>query len=95
VITAKTAWMRSTKLKDHLPDAMLVDIEMPHMDGFDLTRNVRGDARTLGIPVIVISSRTAEKHRSRAAALCVNAFIGKPYQEAELLSQLSACLKRL
>jgi len=55
------------------------------MDGFDLTRNVRGDPRTLGIPIIIISSRTAEKHRSQAAQLGVNAFLGKPYPEAELL----------
>jgi chemosensory pili system protein ChpA (sensor histidine kinase/response regulator) len=94
VITAKDGLDAIEKLKDHLPDVMLVDIEMPRMDGFDLTRNVRGDPRTLGIPIIVISSRTAEKHRSRAAALGVNAFIGKPYQEAELLQHISACLRR-
>ena len=94
VFTAKDGLDAIEKLKDRLPDIMLVDIEMPRMDGFDLTRNVRGDPRTLGIPIIVISSRTAEKHRSRAAALGVNAFIGKPYQEAELLQHISACLRR-
>ena len=94
VITAKDGLDAIEKLKDRLPDVMLVDIEMPRMDGFDLTRVVRGDARTLGIPIIVISSRTAEKHRSRAAALGVNAFIGKPYQEAELLQHIGACLRR-
>jgi chemosensory pili system protein ChpA (sensor histidine kinase/response regulator) len=94
VITAKDGLDAIEKLKDRLPDVMLVDIEMPRMDGFDLTRNVRGDPRTRGIPIIVISSRTAEKHRSRAAALGVNAFIGKPYQETELLQHISACLRR-
>ncbi len=94
VITAKDGLDAIEKLKDRLPDVMLVDIEMPRMDGFDLTRNVRGDARTRGIPIIVISSRTAEKHRSRAAALGVNAFIGKPYQDAELLQHIRACLRR-
>jgi len=94
VITAKDGLDAIEKLKDRLPDVMLVDIEMPRMDGFDLTRNVRGDPRTLGIPIIVISSRTAEKHRSRAAGLGANAFIGKPYQEAELLEHISACLRR-
>ena len=94
VITAKDGLDAIEKLKDRFPDAMLVDIEMPRMDGFDLTRNVRGDPRTLGIPIIVISSRTAEKHRSRAAGLGANAFIGKPYQEAELLEHISACLRR-
>jgi chemosensory pili system protein ChpA (sensor histidine kinase/response regulator) len=94
VITAKDGLDAIEKLKDRLPDVMLVDIEMPRMDGFDLTRNVRGDARTLGIPIIVISSRTAEKHRSRATELGVNAFIGKPYEEAELLQHIRACLRR-
>jgi chemosensory pili system protein ChpA (sensor histidine kinase/response regulator) len=94
VITAKDGLDAIEKLKDHLPDVMLVDIEMPRMDGFDLTRNVHGDERTHGIPIIVISSRTAEKHRSRAADLGVNAFIGKPYQEAELLQHIRACLRR-
>jgi chemosensory pili system protein ChpA (sensor histidine kinase/response regulator) len=94
VITAKDGLDAIEKLKDDLPDVMLVDIEMPRMDGFDLTRNVHGDARTQGIPIIVISSRTAEKHRSRAADLGVNAFIGKPYQEAELLQHIRACLRR-
>jgi chemosensory pili system protein ChpA (sensor histidine kinase/response regulator) len=93
VITAKDGLDAIEKLKDRLPEVMLVDIEMPRMDGFDLIRNVRGDARTLGIPIIVISSRTAEKHRSRAAALGANAFIGKPFQEAELLQHIGACLR--
>jgi len=94
VITAKDGLDAIEKLKDRLPEVMLVDIEMPRMDGFDLTRNVRGDPRTLGIPIVIISSRTAEKHRSRAAALGVNAFIGKPYQEVELLQHIRACLRR-
>jgi chemosensory pili system protein ChpA (sensor histidine kinase/response regulator) len=94
VVTAKDGLDAIEKLKDRLPEVMLVDIEMPRMDGFDLTRIVRGDPRTVGIPIIVISSRTAEKHRSRAAALGVNAFIGKPYPETELLEHISACLRR-
>lgn len=94
VIAAKDGLDAIEKLKDRLPDVMLVDIEMPRMDGFDLTRNVRDDARTCGIPIIIISSRTAEKHRSRAAKLGVNAFIGKPYQDAELLQHIGACLRQ-
>ena len=72
-----------------LPDVMLVDIEMPRMDGFELTRNVRGDPRTHDIPIIIISSRTAEKHRAQAAQLGANGFLGKPYQESDLLGLLS------
>lgn len=94
VVTAKDGVDAIDKLKESLPDVMLVDIEMPRMDGFDLTRNVRGDPRTHGVPIIVISSRTAEKHRSRAAELGVDAFVGKPYQEAELLGRIGACLRR-
>jgi chemosensory pili system protein ChpA (sensor histidine kinase/response regulator) len=92
VMTAKDGIEALQQLRETLPAVMLVDIEMPRMDGFDLTRNVRGDARTRHIPIIIISSRTADKHRSQAAALGVNAFLGKPYQEAELLERIGAFL---
>ena len=92
VVTAKDGVDAVEMLKDALPDAMLVDIEMPRMDGFELTRSVRGDPRSAAIPIIVISSRTAEKHRAQAARLGVNAFLGKPYEEAELLQQLEKLL---
>ena len=80
------------RLAEEKPTVLMSDIEMPRMDGFDLTRNVRADARLRHIPIIVISSRTADKHRSQAEALGVNAFLGKPYQEAELLQRISAFL---
>jgi|KBSSwiStaDraftv2_1062776.scaffolds.fasta_scaffold18275_2 chemosensory pili system protein ChpA (sensor histidine kinase/response regulator) len=92
VVTAKDGLEALEQMRETLPAIMLVDIEMPRMDGFDLTRNVRGDPRTKDIPIIMISSRTAEKHRSQAAALGVNQFLGKPYQEAELLAQIAAFL---
>jgi chemosensory pili system protein ChpA (sensor histidine kinase/response regulator) len=92
VVTAKDGIDALQQLREALPAVMLVDIEMPRMDGFDLTRHVRADARMRHIPIIVISSRTADKHRSQAAALGVNAFLGKPYQEAELLHRISAFL---
>ena len=78
------------QLKGERPAVMLIDIEMPRMDGFDLTRNVRGDPRTMQIPIIVISSRTAPKHRSRATELGVNAYLGKPYEESDLLKHIAA-----
>jgi chemosensory pili system protein ChpA (sensor histidine kinase/response regulator) len=89
VMTAKDGIDALEQMKESLPDVLLVDIEMPRMDGFDLTRNVRGDARLRGIPIIVISSRTAEKHRSQAAELGVDAFFGKPYEDGELLQQIA------
>ncbi|MFL6565328.1 MAG: Hpt domain-containing protein, partial [Burkholderiales bacterium] len=93
VVTAKDGLEALEQMRETLPAIMLVDIEMPRMDGFDLTRNVRGDPRTKDIPIIMISSRTAEKHRSQAAALGVNQFLGKPYQEAELLQQIATFLE--
>jgi chemosensory pili system protein ChpA (sensor histidine kinase/response regulator) len=93
VLLAKDGVDALEQMKDALPGVLLVDIEMPRMDGFDLTRNVRADQRLQGIPIIIISSRTAEKHRSRAAELGVNAFLGKPYQESELLQHIAQHLR--
>ena len=89
VITAKDGVDALEQMKDMLPAVMLVDIEMPRMDGFELTRNVRGDPRMKGVPIIVISSRTAEKHRSQAMSIGVNHFLGKPYPEAELIQHIN------
>jgi chemosensory pili system protein ChpA (sensor histidine kinase/response regulator) len=88
VITAKDGVEALEQLRETLPAVMLVDIEMPRMDGFELARSVRGDPRTQDIPIIIISSRTADKHRNQAAALGVNAFLGKPFHEAELLEHI-------
>ena len=85
VITAKDGVDAIEQMAEALPKVLLVDIEMPRMDGFELARHVRGDARMQEIPMIFISSRTAEKHRTQAAQLGVNAFLGKPYADAELL----------
>jgi chemosensory pili system protein ChpA (sensor histidine kinase/response regulator) len=93
VLLAKDGVDALEQMKDALPGVLLVDIEMPRMDGFDLTRNVRADQRLQGIPIIMISSRTAEKHRSHAAELGVNAFLGKPYQESELLQHIAQHLR--
>jgi chemosensory pili system protein ChpA (sensor histidine kinase/response regulator) len=74
------------------PSLMLVDIEMPRMDGFDLTRNVRGNEATRGIPIIMITSRTADKHRNYALGLGVDAYFGKPFQEDVLLAAIEGLL---
>jgi chemosensory pili system protein ChpA (sensor histidine kinase/response regulator) len=89
VLTAKDGLDALAQMDDALPDVMLVDIEMPRMDGFDLTRKLRGDPRTRDVPVIMISSRTADKHRNQAAELGVKVFLGKPYPEAELLQHVA------
>jgi chemosensory pili system protein ChpA (sensor histidine kinase/response regulator) len=68
------------------PVVVLADIEMPRMDGFDLVRNIRGDDRLKDLPVIMITSRIAEKHREYARALGVDHYLGKPYPEDELIA---------
>lgn len=85
VMLAKDGVDALRQLQDQVPDIMLVDIEMPRMDGFDLTRNVRAGSTTRSVPIIMITSRTAEKHRNVAFELGVNEYLGKPYQEDELL----------
>ena len=85
VILAKDGVEALELLLDVVPDVMLVDIEMPRMDGFDLTRNIRADAHLKNIPIIMITSRTADKHRNYAFEIGVNQYLGKPYQEDELL----------
>jgi chemosensory pili system protein ChpA (sensor histidine kinase/response regulator) len=80
------------QLPEVRPDLMLVDIEMPRMDGFDLVRHVRGDAATAALPIIMITSRTADKHRNVALGLGVNAYFGKPFQEPVLLGAIAGLL---
>ena len=75
-------------LLETTPDAILTDIEMPRMDGFALARNIRGDARTANTPLIMISSRTADKHRSMAKEIGVDAFFGKPVQDEDLINMM-------
>ncbi|MBK9235925.1 MAG: response regulator [Rhodoferax sp.] len=73
------------RLQDEKPSVVLSDIEMPRMDGFDLARNIRGDAKLRDLPIIMITSRIAEKHREHARELGVNHYLGKPYSEEELI----------
>jgi chemosensory pili system protein ChpA (sensor histidine kinase/response regulator) len=89
VLTAKDGVDALEQLLDAVPDVMLVDIEMPRMDGFDLTRNVRADSRLKDVPIIMVTSRTAEKHRRYAKEIGVNHYLGKPYQEEELLAKIA------
>jgi chemosensory pili system protein ChpA (sensor histidine kinase/response regulator) len=86
VVTAKDGVDALQQLQDVRPDCILLDVEMPRMDGFEFARNVRADEATKSIPIIMITSRTADKHRNHALELGVNEYIGKPYQEDLLLS---------
>ncbi len=94
VLTARDGVEALELLAESVPDVMLVDVEMPRMDGFDLTRNVRADARLKDVPIIMITSRTADKHRNYALELGVNVFLGKPYQEEELLGHIASFIAR-
>ena len=86
--TAKDGVDALEKMHDLIPDVVLLDVEMPRMDGFELARVMRNDARLKTIPIIMITSRTAEKHRNHALELGVNLYMGKPYQEQQLLDSI-------
>ncbi len=86
VVTAKDGLDALEKLAEERPVVLLSDIEMPRMDGFDLVRNVRADPALAGLPVVMITSRIAQKHRDYAAQLGVDHYLGKPYSEEELLT---------
>jgi chemosensory pili system protein ChpA (sensor histidine kinase/response regulator) len=73
---------------------MLLDIEMPRMDGFEVASHVRHNDRLKRLPIIMITSRTGEKHRNRAMSLGVNDYMGKPFQETQLLENIQALLKQ-
>ncbi|QOF77807.1 Hpt domain-containing protein [Variovorax sp. 38R] len=78
------------RLQQERPAVVLSDIEMPRMDGFDLARNIRADTALAELPIIMITSRIAEKHREYARELGVNHYLGKPYSEEELLRLVRA-----
>lgn len=89
VVTAKDGVDAIAQLQEHRPDIMLLDIEMPRMDGFEVATLVRHDERLKDLPIIMITSRTGEKHRERAMSIGVNQYLGKPYQESLLLDTIA------
>lgn len=93
VMTAKDGVDAITQLHDDIPDVMLLDIEMPRMDGFELATIIRHDERLKHLPIIMITSRTGEKHRERAEQIGVNRYLGKPYNEETLLGTIDEMLK--
>jgi chemosensory pili system protein ChpA (sensor histidine kinase/response regulator) len=88
VITAKDGVDAIATLQDHKPDVMLLDIEMPRMDGFEVATLVRHDERLKDVPIIMITSRTGQKHKERALSIGVNKYLGKPFQEHDLLENI-------
>ena len=88
VVTAKDGLDAVAQLQDHRPDVILLDIEMPRMDGFEVASFIRHDDALKDTPICMITSRTGEKHRERALAIGVNEYLGKPFQETELLETI-------
>ena len=94
VITARDGMDAVSQLQDNIPDIILLDIEMPRMDGYEVAAHVRNDPRLKDVPIIMITSRVGEKHRARAIELGVDDYLGKPYQEAQLLEAIAPLVER-
>ncbi|MGE5240333.1 MAG: Hpt domain-containing protein [Bacteroidota bacterium] len=94
VMVAKDGIDAVEQLRDRVPDVMLVDIEMPRMDGYELTTRVRSDANLKHIPIIMITSRAGAKHRDKAFELGVDMYMSKPYQEEELFQNVDTLLAK-
>ncbi len=94
VITAKDGVDALQLLQEETPDLMLLDIEMPRMDGFEVAKNVRSTSRLRHLPIIMITSRTGDKHRQHALSIGVNEYLGKPYQEETLLKTMESLLTK-
>jgi chemosensory pili system protein ChpA (sensor histidine kinase/response regulator) len=94
VLTARDGMDAVTVLQDHEPDIILLDIEMPRMDGYQFATHVRNDPKARDIPIIMITSRSGEKHRARAIEIGVNDYLSKPYQEDQLVGAVGALLGR-
>jgi len=93
VMTAKDGLDALNKLQEQKPDLMLLDIEMPRMDGFELATNMKASDKFKDIPIIMITSRTGQKHKDRAKEIGVERYLGKPYQEIELLENIKDLLQ--
>jgi chemosensory pili system protein ChpA (sensor histidine kinase/response regulator) len=94
VVTAKDGVDALQLLQEEIPDLMLLDIEMPRMDGFEVAKNVRSTSRLRHLPIIMITSRTGDKHRQHALSIGVNEYLGKPYQEEVLLKTMETLLSK-
>jgi chemosensory pili system protein ChpA (sensor histidine kinase/response regulator) len=93
VLTAKDGVEAVGVLQEHIPDIILLDVEMPRMDGYEFAAHVRNNPDSEAVPIIMITSRVSDKHRARAIELGVNDYLGKPYQEQELMDAVNHLLK--
>jgi chemosensory pili system protein ChpA (sensor histidine kinase/response regulator) len=93
VVTAKDGLDAISVMADNKPDIILLDIEMPRMDGYEFASHVRNDPRVADVPIIMVTSRVGDKHRARAIELGVNDYLGKPYQDSQLLDAIARLLE--
>jgi len=93
VVTAKDGIDAISQLQEAVPDIILLDIEMPNMDGYEFATHVRNDERVSAVPIIMITSRVGDKHRARAIEIGVNDYLGKPYQDSQLLDAIRRLLQ--
>jgi chemosensory pili system protein ChpA (sensor histidine kinase/response regulator) len=94
VLTARDGQDALAVMEEHVPDIVLLDIEMPRMDGYQVAEHMRADARLKQVPIIMITSRVGEKHRARAVEIGVDEYLGKPYQESQLLEAIAPLVER-
>ncbi len=94
VLTARDGMDAVTVMEETVPDVVLLDIEMPRMDGYEVAAHMRADPRLRQVPIIMITSRVGEKHRARALELGVDEYLGKPYQESQLLEAIAPLVER-
>jgi len=92
VMTAQDGIDAIEQLHSRVPDLMLLDIEMPRMDGYELLEHIRADARLRHVPIVMITSRAGQKHRRKARQAGANDYLTKPYQEVELVEKVSEML---
>ena len=93
VITAKDGVDATEQMKEKIPDLLLLDVEMPRMDGYELAEFVRADPRLRHIPIIMITSRAGKKHRERGMRAGANVYMSKPYKESELILEVTELLE--
>jgi len=94
VLTARDGQDALSVMEEHVPDVVLLDIEMPRMDGYQVAEQMRTDPRLKQVPIVMITSRVGEKHRARAMELGVDEYLGKPYQESQLLEAIAPLVER-
>ena len=94
VVTARDGLDAIRVLQDFEPDVILLDIEMPRMDGYQFATHVRNDPKLENVPIIMITSRSGEKHRARAIEIGVNDYLSKPFQESQLKKAIETLLGR-